>query len=539
MKKSILALGAAVALGGLGVAGSAHAVAFFGTGTPDTHSALPGSNLLSLNPGATGHMLFTPYFTAQGNMGTLFNITNTDLVRGKAVKVRFRGAANSDDVLDFTVFLSPGDVWTGSVAKDAATGRAATSTSDKSCTIPDASAFPGVFKTDRLASYLAADVKNANTNEGYIEVLNMADIPPFLNMVKGAGGSVVNPLFTNIKHKGGVAPCDNLAFQTVLNTTLLAAGTDAEAVGLFEPTGGLMGSWAVFNQSQLAVYSGNQTAVVASNGWSLDSALTPLTARGRIAFAPQQGAPIGGVLPGGTVDSVTADPLLRGGAPVIQPLWFDLPDMSTPLTIVAAGPVTEADQLSKSLWRSAVYNDYVATAAGAAVPMSTDWVVSQPTRRYHAAVNYGASASASSLVWNADMANNATPTTTTAPATTTLNMYAPLTLNKTLAMGPQACIMLNFSSAGREEQFQTAGGGFSPGVSLPNCGEVFTVTFGATSVLQGAITNTVVSPVSSEGWARLALGAGRLPIVGYAATSIKNTASNGNYGLTLPHRWVD
>ncbi|MFD1892978.1 hypothetical protein H0I39_06430 [Ottowia beijingensis] len=532
MKKSILALGAAVALGGLGVAGSAHAVAYFGAGNTVGHTTLAASTALSLNPGATGHMLFTPYFTAQGNMGTLFNITNTDLVRGKAVKVRFRGAANSDDVLDFTVFLSPGDVWTGSVAKDAATGRAAISTSDKSCTIPDATAFPGVFKTDRLASYLAADVKNANVNEGYIEVLNMADIPPFLDMVAGEGGTKANPLFTNIKHKAGVAPCDNLAFQTVLSTDIVdAAG--AEAAGLFEPTGGLMGSWAVFNQSELAVYSGNQTAVVAHAGWGQDNAQTPLSARGRIIFAPQVGSPVGVV-----VDGVTADPLLRGAAPLIQPLWFDLPDMSTPLDQAVAGAIDQARNLSTALWRSAVYNDYVATAAGAAVPMSTDWVVSQPTRRYHAAVNYGASASASALVWNADMANNATPTTTTAP-TLAQNMYAPLSLNKTLAMGPQACIMLNFSSAGREEQFQVAGGGFSPGVSLPNCGEVFTVSFGATSVLQGAVTNTRVNPVSTEGWARLALGAGRLPMVGFAATSIVNTATNGNYGLTLPHRWVD
>ena len=34
---------------------------------------------------------------------TLLNLINTDTVRGKAVKVRFRGAANSDDVYDFQV----------------------------------------------------------------------------------------------------------------------------------------------------------------------------------------------------------------------------------------------------------------------------------------------------------------------------------------------------------------------------------------------------------------------------------------------------
>ncbi|MBK6745034.1 hypothetical protein [Ottowia sp.] len=43
-----------------------------------------------IHPAGTGHMLIGPYFTTQGNMGSLFNITNTDTVNGKVVKVRFR-----------------------------------------------------------------------------------------------------------------------------------------------------------------------------------------------------------------------------------------------------------------------------------------------------------------------------------------------------------------------------------------------------------------------------------------------------------------
>ncbi|MBP7530325.1 MAG: cell surface protein, partial [Ottowia sp.] len=109
MKKSILSLSAAVALGGLGFAGAANAIAVF-----DTDGAAGGP--VVLHPAGTGHQLFTPYYTAQGNMATLINIVNTDAVNGKAVKVRFRGASNSDDVLDFTLFLSPGDVWSGMVS---------------------------------------------------------------------------------------------------------------------------------------------------------------------------------------------------------------------------------------------------------------------------------------------------------------------------------------------------------------------------------------------------------------------------------------
>ena len=150
MKKSILALSAAAALGGLGFAGSAHAVAFFGQAAANP-AAFPAATAIQLAPGNIGHFLYTPYYSVQGNMNTLLNITNTDMVNGKAVKVRFRGAANSDDVLDFTVFLSPGDVWTASLTQGA-DGRAQITSPDSSCTLPPQTDWPGHFSSQRLAS---------------------------------------------------------------------------------------------------------------------------------------------------------------------------------------------------------------------------------------------------------------------------------------------------------------------------------------------------------------------------------------------------
>src|SRR5256885_2948050 len=87
MKKNVLALSIATMIGGLGFAGAASAA-------------------LTVNESGTGHILVVPYYTAQNGNATVFHLTNTDLVNGKAVKVRFRGASNSDDVLDFQVFLS-------------------------------------------------------------------------------------------------------------------------------------------------------------------------------------------------------------------------------------------------------------------------------------------------------------------------------------------------------------------------------------------------------------------------------------------------
>lgn len=558
MKKSILALSAAAALGGLGFAGSAHAIAYFGNGAGLTANAAA----TELAAGNIGHFLFTPYYSVQGNMNTLLNIANTDMTNGKAVKVRFRGAANSDDVLDFTVFLSPGDVWTASLTQGA-DGRAQITTPDSSCTLPPQTDWPGHFSSQRLASYLSADAKDAHTREGYVEVLNMADIPPTLLNDAAAGTTgptaglkkaAVNPVFTAIKHVAGKAPCTTGAFDGLLEGRLVTVAADAEGYGLAVPSGGLMGSWAVLSQNQLAVYGGAQTAVMATLtpganvGAPATAANAPLNttaqARGQIAFAPQLNAALDATAQT-NIGKYTADPLLASGK--VAALWFDLPDMSTPL--FGTDPKAQADKLSVQLSKPAIYNDYIASSG--VVPMETDWVVSQPTRRYHAVVDYGTSATASTILWNANMTTAyattppaATDFVTAAPAAAD-NRYNVLTKSTDSVMGPYACLTAGFAAADREEKFTSAGSSFSPGVTSPYCGEVFTVSFNSSTskVLQAKVANSPVAAPGQAGWAKLTLGGGSttyLPVVGFAATSMKNTrtdGSGGNYGMTIPHRW--
>lgn len=553
MKKSILALSAAAALGGLGFAGSAHAIAWFGDG--DARVATPAADI-RLAPGNIGHFLFAPYYSVQGNMNTLLNIANTDMTNGKAVKVRFRGAANSDDVLDFTVFLSPGDVWTASLTQGA-DGRAQITSPDSSCTLPAQSEWPGYFNPQRVAPYLSDEAKDAHTREGYVEVLNMADIPPTL-LSDAKAGTVgptagltkgkANPVYTAIKHVSGKAPCTAGAFDGLLHPALAADGTEAEGYGLAVPSGGLMGSWAVLSQNQLAVYGGAQTAVMATAGANVGGiGDAPLNATaqglGLMAFAPQLRAGLeGGAL--ANIKQYTADPLLRDGT--IQPLWFDLPDMSTPLATGVAGvPVIQAVRLTNALSKPAIVNDYIATTgADAVVPMQTDWVVSQPTRRYYAAVDYGNELGDAEIVWNDNMGINDTATTRARPLAAN-NRYSLLDLRRNLELGPYACVTAGFSAASREEQFTSAAASFSPGQTSQYCGEVFTVSFNSptSQVLQAKVANSGVTAPGEAGWARLTLGGGAatyLPVVGFAATSMKNTradGSGGNYGMTINHRW--
>ena len=112
MTKNVLALSIAAMIGGLGFAGVASADVVPGTGTfnGSTQMTLTDATSLQVLQGGIGHSLIVPYFNAQNGNMTVLHVVNTDTTNGKAVKVRFRGALNSDDILDFQVFMSPGDV---------------------------------------------------------------------------------------------------------------------------------------------------------------------------------------------------------------------------------------------------------------------------------------------------------------------------------------------------------------------------------------------------------------------------------------------
>lgn len=94
VKKSL-----AVALGAMLVAGSAAAV--------------------EVNPGAKGDLLIAPLFMTKGGWQSEFKVINTSVTDSAVAKVVFHAPGRSDEVLDFLIFLSPGDVWTGSVVENA------------------------------------------------------------------------------------------------------------------------------------------------------------------------------------------------------------------------------------------------------------------------------------------------------------------------------------------------------------------------------------------------------------------------------------
>jgi len=608
MKKSILSNVAVALLSGLGIASTASAVAIFDSNTAPTYvpyriAAMKDVNgapilvngspatLLEQHPAGTGHILLVPYFSAQGTAASLINIVNTDLYNGKAVKVRLRGASNSDDLLDFTLLMSPGDVWAGMVAVGSSTGSVTMSLGgglpnvlDTTCTLPDASQWPTEVHTTRFPGYLSG-VQTRLESEGYIEVLNMADIPPFLS-----NGTTANPLFTAIKHVNGKAPCSSTsAGKTAIDKllTLDEAGTPPgmeasyiDNFGLAFPTGSLMGSWAVLNQGSMSVVSGAANAVIGTTE-NVGRNGTAVTRATGIAFAPQREEAYYGTLGHPSIDERTADPLLVAGTNhvgwyggpaanatggvrfVEEPLWYDLPDLSTPLLTQSAlgasgatdAPAWQATLLTETMLKRNIMNEWMSAPTTASVPSVTDWVVSQPTRRYHVAVKYGTTTAAGAqLVFGLNPDGGGA-----LDAAGLFGGYNDAILEQNYnGFGPMACLRYGFSAADREEGLTDIAAAFSPGKVAETCGEVFTMQFGTTSLMQSQITAFSVKSYidklapADTGWAVLNVStpsanggtpgsqdpkAYGLPALGYQATQFTNRNTNGIYNVTNPHRW--
>jgi len=506
MKKSMLAMSVAAAIGGLGFAGSALAI-------QSTSLTYATATNLAVNPGGIGHQLLFPYFSTQGDNATLINVVNTDTV-GKVVKFRFRGAGNSDDLFDFQVLMSPGDVWTAAVTKDATTGASKLTTSDKTCTLGLGT---GAFATVRTDPKKDA----GETLEGYLEVLNMADI------------ITDSALYKTIKHSAGVATCSLTVLDTALGTDI-ADENAAAARGLTTPTTGLVGDWILLNQANTAAWSGSATALEArdNNG---------VPAGGRIVFWPQKfGTP---VFSGGTtLANVTADPLFNqpsASAPYVAYQLYDLPDLSTPYVTGLSTAAEQADQNTLAIAVQSVTNEFVTFDGIAAV---TDWLFSQPTRRYHVAVNYnGGSSSAGALVFRDGGTGTAFYNTTN---------------TSLLASQRQACLN-NTSAPHRDSLFDreetTPGLADNPFVPSPNtpeaaqvvylCGEanVYSINAGGVtdpSALGAKVARGDITFAYADGWGTWGMGNGSLgiPVLGSAFLR----ASNGpvNYGFAFPHKTV-
>ena len=544
MKKNVLALSIAAMIGGLGFAGAASAVVISGTLVPDAVTlGATNATAFQMTDGGTGHNLIVPYFTVQDKNMTVIHLTNTDVKNGKAVKIRFRGAANSDDVLDFQILLSPGDVWTGAVTAGA-NGVAQLTTNDNTCTVPVLT--KGVaqpFDMRRLQGG-AANADPAGTREGYVEIFNMADIPDAA--LYGPLTNAKSDLFKTVKHNAsGVAACDSTVIDPILLETAHTEATAAKA-GFATPTTGLMGDWYIINVEKTTTFSGAATALTAVNAGGV-------AARGNFVLFPQLSAAVA------TPDNFTADPALRtvvanvntskdnlGVTPVALPVgytlpvvsaaYYDLPDLSTPYLVAATTPTTpagaakQAELLTQALAVKSITNQY---ANDAGISAKTDWVFSMPTRRYSVAVDYRAT----------------TPVRVFTPGI--MGGVVPFfyTGNTSLESGKVCVDSDGQTFFNREETTKSSGAVFSPGNATKTrfCGETSVLSFAdaGTSVLGATVARQDTGASAyTNGWSYVTTtnGGAGLPILGNAFIKLSNGSAtpgtSGTYGITWPHRFT-
>lgn len=512
MKKSSIALGVAALLA---------STAYAGISATSTSAVS-----MAVNPNGVGHQLVVPYYSVQNGNVTLLNIVNHDTSNGKAVKVRFRGAANSDDVFDFQVLLSPGDVWTAAVTTDA-NGVARLSTADKSCTIPNGGVNVS-FPTGRLDTYSTKSVAE-QTREGYIEIINMADIP------KNPDSS---SLYANIKHVNGV-PGNCAAAETKLKSlALLDAGhNEMVSVGLANPTTGLSADWIILNQSKVSTWTGSAVALQAVDG-------SGNAATGNIVFSPQ--LQIGGGVGATTTSLWTADQILvQASTTGVTPQPYDFPDLSTPYVSSSGTQVSTIDQViltHVALNTTSIANEFVTDPAIGAM---TDWVITQPVRRYYAAVNYkGGTDGKTATALYTDMNGSATGNGNV------YETYAKMS-DRVLCLREKAQgdTFLSRQVRDREETLADAANvtvsPAEPGALLLLCGEAAVMSFNAGSTsgpssLDATLARNNIEVPYTDGWMRLntqwaASGTTNgLAIVGYGALR----ANNGSkyYGFTWPHK---
>lgn len=316
---------------------------------------------MHVNERGLGETLVFPFYSSANGNDTNIQITNTT-GQVKAVKVRFLEAMNSQEVLDFNLYLSPEDVWAGTVTANPNGTGAMIRTIDNSCTVPALGSSGGanvgelagnavpqadgtIIRTQPFVNFkYLSDANNtlARTSEGYVEVIEMGQIDPTSDL----------GLATIHGADGRPADCDELVAAWT-NTT--AGGEETLGEWNFDSQtdflttwdgGGLYGYGILLNVEEGASVGANATAI----GAFYDPVLEP-----NLHTAPGSDLP-------NLADANLEVSIFTDG--IAEPYEFD----------------DGADAVSALIMTASISNDYVIDPS---VNALTDWVITMPTKRFY------------------------------------------------------------------------------------------------------------------------------------------------------------
>jgi len=474
-----------------------------------------------VNPDKTGEVLLFPFFNADNGNATNMHIVNTT-AKTKAIKVRFVEYKNSNEILDFNLYLSPKDHFAFGVIADPNGVGAGVITQDNSCTVPALGSANGAFtgtqttgangaitRYQPFVNYVYATTEDVDssverTMMGHVEVIEMG-------VVSDMGG--VNPTTPTNKARqyasfakhgatGVPANCNGLSVAWATPGLWATVASD----GISAPTGGLYGLAYHINVGAAASFGFEPTAIdnwAAGQKHTDPGTETPAINEGRLVSTIHTG-------------SVTA------GDPYLE------------LTNGNAAEIAGAQATSALLMTQSLTNDVMINPA---IGGQTDWVVTFPTKRFHV--------------------DTAAPTAVVAPFTDNWDGSVGTTTKKE----DPACEAVIPGVYNREELTQVGGLQFSPKLTTAAgtiCNEVAVITMGSTGTASALSITTGQSFFSfpyAEGWMSLNFGlpqtknaiSGKsqnmvvgqttltgLPVIGFGAYKVNNGAMS--YGNASEHK---
>ncbi len=305
------------------------------------------ANAVHVNPEGTGQVLIYPYYTAHkfdgtNSLNTTYSIVNTTN-DAKAVKVRFLEGANSLEVLDFNIYMSAFDVWTGVIGAKDNVWRpgnigGAHATSETTCApfIDGVTDFrPFLIETvDGVSGAVAVE----RSLDGYMEVLEMGTL-------NAADEALVDHGVTGVP-----TGCDTIeARWRSPGGIWLGGGSAIDPV-----SGGLFGGATILDVTE--GYAMSYNAIALEDFWGV-TLLGQHTNPGDLAPSLRDAAPLSRVFKGNAFNGGVYD----GGGYVLETNWLN-----------------GIDAVSALFMTSAVMNEYVYDEGRDA---KTEWVITFPTKR--------------------------------------------------------------------------------------------------------------------------------------------------------------
>jgi len=452
-----------------------------------------------VNPDKTGQVLSFPFYNADNANATMMHIVNTT-GKAKAVKIRFVEYKNSDEVLDFNLYLSKYDHFAFAVVKDPNGKGAAIQTEDNSCTVPElgtanaplngsktTKADGSITRVQPFTNYLFQVQKDVDatverTLTGHVEVIEMG--------VLIDDTAKTSKWATYATHGATGVPADCAAIRKGWTSGAFVADS-----GVTAAEGGLYGLAYHIDVAAAATFGFEPTAI---DDWSVAAVHTN---PGDLSPTIVEGVPSATVHTGGS------------------------PNQYANVVVGNGAQATSAILMAESISNDVMVN----TAVGG----MTDWVVTFPTKRAHV--------------------DKATKALVVAPFK---NNWVGGPTKET-----KACEVISLAQYDREEKTvvatQTDDLVFSP--VLPGavvkpaeiCNEVAVIAMGDAGVASALNVTTGLSTISStytEGWQSMLFGTSAsknsmtvggytmtgLPVTGFAAYRFGNGAMA--YGTAAEHK---